>query len=179
MRMIKARSPGQWLQIYRLYRTAFPRSERKPFSMIYKMSRAGKTDVWYCEDADRFVGLAITINGPDRILLDYFAISERCRNDGYGSMILRSLIEGYAPKSVFGEIENVIDPGEDLEQRKRRKQFYLRNGLQEMGVMVHLFGVKMELIGTGSPLTFEEYRNFYRDNYSQWAADHIHPADFK
>lgn len=178
MKITKATGITRWLRIYKLYRSAFPRSERKPFSMIYKMSRVGKTDVWYCEDAGRFVGLAITINGPDRILLDYFAISAHCRNGGYGSKILRTLIESYAPKSVFGEIENVIDPGEDLELRQRRKQFYLRNGLQEMGVMVHLFGVKMELIGTGSPLTFEEYRNFYRDNYSQWAADHIHPASF-
>ena len=47
-----------------------------------------------------------------------------------------------------------------------------------MKVMVYLFGVKMELLGTGAPMTFEEYRNFYRDNYSQWAADHISPAEY-
>lgn len=179
MKMTKATTLMQWLRIYRLYRSAFPRSERKPFSMIYKMSRKGKTDVWYCTHKERFVGLAITINGPDSILLDYFAISTHCRNGGYGSMILLALIEEYAPMPIFGEIENVVDPGDDLELRKRRKQFYLRNGLKEMGVMVHLFGVKMELLGTGKPMSFEEYRNFYRDNYSEWAASHIHPADYE
>ena len=45
--------------------------------------------------------------------------------------------------------------------------------------MVYLFGVKMELIGTGAPLTFDEYRNFYAVNYNQWAADHIHPAVYE
>lgn len=177
MKMTKATGIMQWLRIYKLYRSAFPRSERKPFSMIYKMSRKGKTDVWYCTDEGKFIGIAITINGPDSILLDYFAITEQNRNGGYGSKILRSVIEEYAPKPIFGEIENVIDPGEDLELRKRRKQFYLRNGLKEMGVMVMLFGVKMELLGTGKPMTFEEYRSFYRDNYSPWAAEHIHPAE--
>ena len=179
MNMTKATGLLPWLRIYRLYRSAFPRSERKPFSMIYKMTRKGKTDTWYITDEGRFVGLAITINGPDRILLDYFAIDEQARNGGYGSQILKMLISHYAPKSLFGEIENVIDDGEDLPLRKRRKQFYLRNGLKEMEVMVYLFGVKMELISTGTPLTFEEYRNFYAENYSQWAAEHIHPAVYE
>ena len=179
MNITKAAGMLQWLRIFKLYRSAFPRCERKPFSMIYKMSRAGKTDTWYVTDEGRFVGLAITINGPDRILLDYFAIHDKCRNGGYGSQILKQLIAHYAPKSLFGEIENVVDEGEDLPLRKRRKQFYLRNGLREMGVMVYLFGVKMELIGTGTPLTFDEYRNFYADNYNQWAADHIFPAVYE
>ena len=145
MNMTKATGILPWLHIYKLYRSAFPRSERKPFSMIYKMSRAGKTDTWYITDEGRFVGLAITINGPDRILLDYFAIDEQARNGGYGSQILKMLISHYAPKSLFGEIENVIDEGEDLPLRKRRKQFYLRNGLKEMEVMVYLFGVKVRV----------------------------------
>ena len=178
IQLTKTKGLLQWLRIFKLYRAAFPRSERKPFSMIYKMSCAGKTDTWYCTDNGRFVGLAITINGPESILLDYFAIAEDCRNGGYGSGILQALIAQYAPMPIFGEIENVVDKGEDLELRKRRKAFYLRNGLKEMKVMVYLFGVKMELLTTGDPITFEEYRNFYRDNYNQWAADHISPAEY-
>ena len=179
MNMTKASTLMQWLRIYKLYRSAFPRSERKPFSMIRNMAKAGKTDVWYCTDEGRFVGLAITINGPDKILLDYFAVADDSRNGGYGSKLLQMLIRHYSPMTLFGEIENVVDPGEDLELRKRRKQFYLRNGLKEMGVMVYLFGVKMELLTTDEVMTFDAYRNFYRDNYNQWAADHIHPAIYE
>jgi hypothetical protein len=35
----------------------------------------------------------------------------------------------------------------------------------------------MELMGFDCHLTFEEYHNFYRDNYNQWAADHIQKAE--
>ena len=169
-------TPAQWLKIYRLYRTAFPRCERKPFSMIVKMFRLGKTDVWYCTDQGKFVGLAITINGQDAILLDYFAMAQNLRGSGYGSAILQELIRQYSPKTLFGEIETVFEDAEDLDMRIRRKQFYLRNGLKEMGVMVYLFGVKMELLTSDRTMTFEEYRNFYQVNYNQWAADHILPA---
>ena len=173
----RPQSPLQWFKIYRLYRTAFPRSERKPFSMITKMYRKGTTDVWYCTDHGKFVGIAITINGTDAILLDYFAMNKQLRGHGYGSAILQAVIRHYAPKTVFGEIETVFEDGEDLDMRIRRKQFYLRNGLKEMGVMVYLFGVKMELLTSDRSMTFEEYRDFYKTNYNQWAADHILPAE--
>ena len=178
IKLTKAKGPLQWLRICKLYRTAFPRCERKPFSMIYKMTRAGKTDTWYCTDNGKFVGLAITINGSDAILLDYFAMDKNLRGSGYGSAILQALIKQYAPKTLFGEIETVFEETDDLALRKRRKQFYLRNGLKEMGVMVYLFGVKMELLTSDRTMSFEEYRNFYRDNYNQWAADHISPAEY-
>ena len=173
----RPRSLWQWLKIYRLYRTAFPRSERKPFSMIMKMTRLGKTDTWYCTDNGQFVGIAITINGEEAILLDYFAMAKDVRGSGYGSALLQTLIAQYAPKTLFGEIETVFDDVEDLELRKRRKAFYLRNGLKEMGIMVYLFGVKMELLTSDRSMTFEEYRDFYKCNYNEWAANHISPAE--
>ena len=40
----------QWIKIYRLYQSAFPESEKKPFSMIRSMCKKGRSDVWYCEE---------------------------------------------------------------------------------------------------------------------------------
>lgn len=173
----RPRSLWQWLRIYRLYKTAFPRNEQKPFSMIVKMTRSGKSDTWYCSNNGKFIGLAITINGDDTILLDYFATDKQARNHGYGSILLQALITKYSPKTLFLEIETVFEDSVDLELRKRRKQFYLRNGLTEMGVMVYLFGVKMELLTSNQSMSFEEYRNFYKYNYNEWAADNILPAE--
>ena len=65
----KVSSPLQWFRIYRLYRRAFPRNERKPFHIIVSMWRKGKTDVWYFESNRRFAGFASTINAADLILL--------------------------------------------------------------------------------------------------------------
>ena len=59
----------------------------------------------------------------------------------------------------------------------RRKQFYLSNGMTEMNVFVKLFGVDMELLGYDCSLTFEEYHDFYRDNYNEWAAEHVKKAE--
>ena len=45
--------------------------------------------------------------------------------------------------------------------------------MTEMHTFVELFGVDMELLGFDCNLTFEEYHEFYRDNYSEWAAEHV------
>ena len=163
----------QWLEIYHLYQSAFPASEKKPFSMIRSMHKKGKSDVWYCEENGKFAGLVITINGPDKILLDYLAVAKNRRGQGFGSRILQKMREQYAGKGVFLEIEIVDEAADNYEERKRRKQFYLSNGMIPMNVFVELFGVDMELLGFDCALTFEEYHDFYRDNYNAWAAEHV------
>ena len=86
-------SPMDWWRIYRLYRQAFPRDERKPFSIIRKMCKEGRTIVWLARTTDgRFAGMASTIESPDITLLDYFAIAPKLRIQGYGSVFLQRLL---------------------------------------------------------------------------------------
>ena len=167
----------QWAEIYCLYQKAFPKSEKKPFSMIFKMHRLGKSDVWRFERDGKFAGLIITINGEKIVLLDYLAVEEKKRGTGIGSQILKLMKEHYADRSVFLEIESVYEECENKAERIRRKHFYEKCGRESMDGFVWLFGVKMELMSFGCKMTFEEYHAFYRDNYNQWAADHIQTAE--
>ena len=175
IKLKKPASMKDWVKIYWLYLEAFPAEERKPFGMILKMYRKGKTDIW-CVMADGgFAGLAITINGAEVILLDYFAVDKKRRGEGIGSAALRKIRQHYADWGLFIEIESTFENAPNLSQRQRRKKFYLSCGMEEMGTTAELFGVRMELLGSGCLLSYEQYRAFYRDNYSQWAADHIQP----
>ncbi len=174
--MKKPRGFAHWRKIYKLYLSAFPIYERKPFSMIRKMEKKGVTDVWYFEKNGKFIGLAATINSENTILIDYLAIDKKHRKQGYGSEILWLLREKYTGRGIFVEIESTFEDCENKEERKRRKAFYLRNGMEEMGVLAELFGVNMELLGYNCKMTYEDYHAFYRDNYSQWAAEHIKKA---
>ena len=177
MKLIPVRTPYQWLRFCRLYYRAFPASERKPVSMIRKKQKDGTTDVWYLEEDGRFVGLAATINGPDIILVDYLAMHDKCRACGHGSQALKELRSQYAGKGVFVEIECLYEDADNYEDRCRRKAFYMRNGMTPMNTTAKLFGVDMELLGYDCQLSYEEYHEFYRVNYSEWAASHITPVE--
>ena len=171
--LCKPKGVSDWLRLWRLYMEAFPASERKPFAMIVKMYRAGKTDVWCLTEDGAFRGLAITINSPERILLDYFAVAKACRGQGIGHGALTAILAHYGDRGVFLEIEDPALPGEDQPLRRRRKAFYLSCGLEELGVKALLFGVPMELLGVRCTMTFESYREFFRVHYDPWVAEHV------
>lgn len=172
----RAKGPGDWLNVWWLYQRAFPRAERKPFGIMARMAREGKTDVWIFRNEGRFAGLGITINGENLILLDYFAVETRFRGKGIGTTALKRIMEQYEDRGFFLEIEGTWEPVDDLEMRKRRKKFYLNCGLEELFVRGELFGVNMELLGLRCQLDFDRYKAFYRDYYSPWAADHVRPV---
>ena len=161
------------LRIRRLYREAFPRCERKPFSIIRAMEKKGKTDLWYFEDEVGFAGLCATINGKNEILIDYLAVAKKRRGTGVGTKMLSALIEHYRDFGIFLEIEELDPSAKNNAERIRRKDFYLRAGLTPMDTHVKLFGVDMELLGKNCHLTFDEYREFYLTNYSKFAYDNI------
>lgn len=167
-----------WLKLYILYRASFPRSERKPFSTILKKYRQHSTDIWcICRDG-AFLGFAATMNSPGLIMLDYLVITKSCRGQGIGSAALRQILQRYADKEFILEIESPYEDGPDQKLRQSRKQFYLNCGLEPLHIMAEVFGVKMELLGKNCRMDFQRYRNFYRDFYKPWSAEHILPAEY-
>lgn len=167
----------EWKDIFRLYYQAFPKEERKPFWIIAKMHRRGDADIWYFRREGKFAGMIITINGDRHILLDYLAVAEKSRGTGIGTEILQLMWRHYTGKGVFLEIESVYERSKNQAERLSRKHFYEKAGMKSMEVFVWLFDVKMELMGFDCCLTYEEYREFYRTNYNQRAADHIRKAE--
>ena len=173
------KSLREWKDIFKLYYRAFPKSERKPFWMILKMHRKGASDIWYFRREGKFAGMIITINGEKHILLDYLAVAEKSRGTGIGTEILQLMRRHYSGKGVFLEIESVYERSKNQAERLSRKHFYEKSGMKSMEVFVWLFGVKMELMGFDCRLTYEEYHDFYRTNYNEWAAKHIQKAEKK
>ncbi len=163
----------QWAKIRKLYKKAFPRAERKPLSIIKSMQKSRKSDVWFFEKDGRFVGFAATINGDEIILLDYLAVDTACRGMGIGSEILKTLRQQYTGKGVFVEIERVKEGADASDHRRKRKQFYITNGMTELDVTAKVFGVEMELMGWDCHLDFDAYQSFYRNYYSEFAAKNL------
>ena len=86
---------------------------------------------------------------------------------------MECLLSFYRDQGVFLEIESTDRPGLDQALRKKRKEFYLSCGFEELGVKAKVFGVYMELLGIRCRMDFAGYRAFYRDHYRGWAADHL------
>ena len=58
----------------------------------------------------------------------------------------------------------------------RRKQFYLRNGMTEMKMMVNLFGTNMEVLGHHCKLEFDRYKTVYEYTYGKRVMKNVKKA---
>ena len=152
-------------QLYDLYDKAFPEQEKKPLQVMENLVADGKMEMLAMVDEDEFVGLAINLIDAeqDRVLLDYYAIAPEKRNYGYGSKGLEALLKKFKNHKYIFEIETQDENAEKAEERKKRKAFYLRNGLQETGLFVNVYDTDFEILTPDGELTFWEYVDFLRE----------------
>lgn len=168
MRCKHARTMSEFVRIFRLYRRAFPKYERKSLWVLLFRQNHRCGDIWYLETDGTFVGFAITVQMDKLVLLDFFAMEEKARGNGLGAKALRLLRQAYEGCDFILEIEEVDGNRGNREQKERRKQFYLRNGLRVLDVHVNLFGTDMELLGyADSRVDFEQYCGLYRQLYGE------------
>lgn len=174
MKIVNTLESGHVSQMKQLYLSAFPKAERKPFCLMKQKCRQGKMDMLSLEsDAGEFLGLAVTVFYKDMVLLDYFAVNVGERGNGVGSEAFEMLKKRYEGRRFFLEIEIPDKTAKNAEQRIRRKEFYLRNGMIETGLLVVLFGIEMELLTDHCQLDFEEYHELYEKQIGRLYARRI------
>ena len=115
-------------EIKRLYVSAFPKIERCPYSMLMRYSLKKEMDMWGYYEGKKFIGFSYMMILGDYAYLLYFATSEELRNKGYGTAIIKDLLETYMDKNMVLDIEPDDPEAANAEQRERRKNFYLRMG---------------------------------------------------
>lgn len=147
-------------QVYALYEEAFPPEEKKPVPLMEMLAEKGQMELLAVVEEGRFTGLAFNMMNGGTALLDYFAVSPEIRNGGFGSRSLALLLERFRDRKYIFEIEMQDEAADNAEDRKRRKAFYLRNGLKETGLFVHVYGTDFELLTPDGSLTYEEYTGF-------------------
>jgi len=115
-------------QIKQLYRSAFPKQEQAPISWLIHMTKKDtvRFDAYY--DGDVFVGITYTLSFRGMTYLWYLATSPELRGKGCGSQILQQLTERFPNDRIVLNLEAQDASKSDSEIRKRRKEFYIRNG---------------------------------------------------
>lgn len=174
MKLTEAYQKKQLIKIINLYRKSFPRAEKKPFLLMLKKRKEGSMEILSIEDDNGgFLGLAILVLYRDLVLLDYFAVSPKQRDGGIGSAALQMLKARYFDKKFFLEIESTKGEAANIELRKRRKEFYLRNGMTNLPFDVNLFGIDMELLGDDCSFSFHDYYELYQKVFGKMIAGRV------
>lgn len=129
----------------------FPPLELKSWDTLENQIHLGIYQSNLLLDHGKPIGYALLVKVPDEamMLLDYFAIFEEYRSDGYGSRGLRLLSEAFGDEAnVLIEIEAPLtaDDPASMEERIRRLNFYARNGVVQTNVSLLCVGVTYDVL---------------------------------
>ncbi len=159
-----------------LYFDAFPEVERKPFPYMEELCASGKMEMLAVVENGEFIGLDINMLAKNAAILDYFAISPEKRSGGYGSRALRLILERFQGQKLIFEIETQDPSAENAVDRKRRKDFYLRNGVKETGVFANVYHTDFELLTQDGKLTFSLYLEALRSVLGEEGVTLLNPT---
>lgn len=149
-------------QIEEIYRNAFPDNERKPLSPLLQ-DTSGCSEVISFYDKDLFCGFACLLTQRDITHIIYFAIDDHLRGKGYGSAALTAMHEMKPLNRIIVDIETEKKLAFNNQQRRKRKQFYLRSGYIESGVKYNWRKESYEILVYGGTISKQEFDSFWKD----------------
>ena len=147
-----------WSEINNLAKEAFPPEEYLAPIELVRMSKANNFDFLLLTDDEQFVGFMVVQTHKNLAYLFFLAIDSSCRSKGYGSYAIEALKEAYPEKKQVVDFEMLDEPADNYEQRKKRRNFYLRNGYKETGLFLSYLGVDYEVFCMEDDFDVEEFK---------------------
>lgn len=149
-------------KVKQMYINSFPKEERMPFFFMVLMSKMDYTDFWAFYDKDILCGFVYMAIVDDILFIMFFAVDENFRSKGYGSHILAKLESLYPNHKIIVTIEKCDEDAPNLEQRVRRKKFYLHNGYLDTGYLIELSNTKQEILIKNGEFDQHEFSDFFK-----------------
>ena len=152
----------------------FVSDEIKPIENILTLIKNGRYEVYGVFQDDEMIAYASfwKKENINLVLLDYLGVSKKYRNQGIGRKILVLIKEmlGNMPYVVEAEIPT----GSSLEEdkiRKRRIQFYERNGCKKVYLMATC-GMKWQtLVNSKNEIDQKELAKLHKELYEEKRTD--------
>ncbi|MBR3349097.1 MAG: GNAT family N-acetyltransferase [Solobacterium sp.] len=155
-------------EVRRLYDASFPDDERIPWPVL----TAGLNEhrrMYVHFDEGTFIGLSYVFLSRDIAYLGYLAVEEHLRLRGYGSQILQALRSELSDFRFVIDIEVVTKEAGNYAERKKRREFYLRNGFVSTGAGYYFYHVDYELLCAGAMVTADEFRDLIIEHWGHRA----------
>lgn len=134
-----------------LYSASFPANEKIPLGNLRRtFGRGGNLFLFHEEN--RFVGFCYAFEYGGNIFLVYLATEPELRGMGYGSEILDYMATYKKRKSMFLVVEKECGTPEECRLRRRRKDFYKRNGWKDTGCELLSDGVYFDSMYLDTPI---------------------------
>ena len=134
-----------WDVVNQLAKVAFPPEVYLAPVKLEEMAKADNFDFLALIDENSFVGFMVVQTYQNLAYLFFLVIEASCRSKGYGGRAIETLKAEYPNKKQIVDFEMLDDTAGNNKQRKKRREFYLRNGYKETGLFLSYLGVDYEV----------------------------------
>lgn len=166
---------ASYLKVIDLYREAFPGAQRIPVWLLHYRLKKGQQGFSILYDGDTWIGLIYITEYKDIVFLQFFAISERLRSEGYGSKVMHSMTALHANKRIVLNIEEIDERAANFQHRLKRKTFYEMNGFSSSGYIVKEPEGRHEMLILGGNISKEEIEAMYKNIFGHVLGFFIRP----
>lgn len=147
--------------VKRIYFDSFAKKERMPFTMMVLLTKITHTDFLAFYDKDMLCGFIYSANIQNITFIMFFAVDKSIRSKGYGSKILEEMQKLYPNNKIIISIERCDVKAENINDRIRRKKFYLKNGFIDTGYLIELSKIEQEVIIKNGDFNKDELFEFF------------------
>ena len=117
-------------------------------------------DITAYYDGDLLIGFTMVYILKRFVFGAYFGVREDLRGKGYGQTIFSSLLKKYSKSNPFimGAESPLEENAPNLEIRKRRHSFFIRNGMRDTGISYNYNGVLFTIMSNrNDPFSQEDF----------------------
>lgn len=143
-------------------RQVFPRVQLYPMWGTVLISKIKKHQFTAYYHNDNFIGIFYNIILDDSVYLFYFAVNDELHSKGYGTQMLQHLFAKYKGKYVTTLIDTMNPCALDYEIRKRRLNFYEKNGFVYTDIKAGIFKPTGDFISTDKNLTVDKCKKIFK-----------------
>ena len=144
-----------------LYTAAFKKEDRMPFALMCLMAYLPNTQFLCFYQGGAVCGFVYLARMGRIVFVMFLAVDEALRARGLGSRILEHVSGLYPDQKIVISLERCDVEAADLEERRRRRRFYLNNGYRETGYLIKLGRAEQELVVKNGELRAGELRRFF------------------
>ena len=161
-------------KIKQLYETAFPEGEQIPWEDLMRLVGEMPLDFTAYYDGEDFIGITIVYPRKSCSWFWYFAVCEELRGKGYGQLILNLIVEQYKGHSLVLDMESPTQACENINQRRRRRNFYIRNNFRDTNLYRNYNDITMTIMMLGEgTFTMQDWDDIVHELQRFWWPEDI------
>ena len=168
-----------YTKVIELYKEAFPGAQRIPTYLLRYKLRKGKKGFYVLYEEDDWIGLIYYTEYKDIVFVQFLAISETFRSQGYGSKVMDLMRHTQSEKRIVLNIEELNEQAENYQQRIKRRAFYKKNGFSSSGYIVKEPDERHEMLIRGGSIRKEEIEAMYKNLFGHVISFFIRPKVIK